>query len=207
MTRDARDADWRAGAGDIRPERSTISLDTELAKTAPQVAWIGRGVNRPGTPRPAPPSSPTHPRSQATAKNLITHGALSALCRAAALVGAADTVFFCVGSDAAVGRAGRCSSTAGRCTRAGVGSVATPDDRQLAAVPAADQILPCTTGVIVGNTLALNMVEALAGPVDVVRKDARHMLALAEATGTRLRNIENVDLHVEAVQKHTNRKW
>lgn len=38
--------------------------------------------------------------------------------------------------------------------------------------------------------------------VDLARKDARHAMALAESTGTRLKNVEVGDAHLEQVKKH-----
>ena len=38
--------------------------------------------------------------------------------------------------------------------------------------------------------------------VDLARKDARHALSLAEAAGAKMKDIEVVDAHLAAVQKH-----
>ncbi|RDL33698.1 uncharacterized protein BP5553_08066 [Venustampulla echinocandica] len=38
--------------------------------------------------------------------------------------------------------------------------------------------------------------------VDLARKDARHAMALAEASGTRMKNVEVGDAHLEQVKKH-----
>ncbi|AEO66880.1 uncharacterized protein THITE_2115396 [Thermothielavioides terrestris NRRL 8126] len=43
-------------------------------------------------------------------------------------------------------------------------------------------------------------------PVDLARKDARHALSLAEASGTRLRNVEVADAHLAQVQEHDGAK-
>ncbi|EPQ53130.1 hypothetical protein GLOTRDRAFT_79197 [Gloeophyllum trabeum ATCC 11539] len=42
--------------------------------------------------------------------------------------------------------------------------------------------------------------------VDLARKDAKHALAIAKASGTSLRNMEVADSHLEAVQKHMGSK-
>jgi len=38
--------------------------------------------------------------------------------------------------------------------------------------------------------------------VDLARKDARHALSLAEAAGTKMKDVEVADSHLAAVQKH-----
>ena len=38
--------------------------------------------------------------------------------------------------------------------------------------------------------------------MDLARKDARHAMNLAEASGTRMKDVEVVDSHLAAVQKH-----
>jgi 3-hydroxyisobutyrate dehydrogenase-like beta-hydroxyacid dehydrogenase len=38
--------------------------------------------------------------------------------------------------------------------------------------------------------------------VDLARKDARHAMALAKAAGTRLKDVEVGDAHLEMVKKH-----
>ena len=38
--------------------------------------------------------------------------------------------------------------------------------------------------------------------VDLARKDARHALNLAQASGTRMKDVEVADSHLAAVQKH-----
>lgn len=38
--------------------------------------------------------------------------------------------------------------------------------------------------------------------VDLARKDARHAMSLAEASGTRMRNVETADAHLAQVQEH-----
>jgi 3-hydroxyisobutyrate dehydrogenase-like beta-hydroxyacid dehydrogenase len=38
--------------------------------------------------------------------------------------------------------------------------------------------------------------------VDLARKDARHAIALAKAAGTRLKDVEVADAHLEMVKKH-----
>lgn len=38
--------------------------------------------------------------------------------------------------------------------------------------------------------------------VDLARKDARHALNLAEASGTKMKDVEVADNHLAAVQKH-----
>ncbi|KUJ16846.1 uncharacterized protein LY89DRAFT_684879 [Mollisia scopiformis] len=42
--------------------------------------------------------------------------------------------------------------------------------------------------------------------VDLARKDARHAMALAKASGTRLRDVEVADAHLEQVKKHKGEK-
>jgi len=42
--------------------------------------------------------------------------------------------------------------------------------------------------------------------VDLARKDARHAMALAKAAGTRLKDIEVADAHLEKVKKHQGEK-
>lgn len=42
--------------------------------------------------------------------------------------------------------------------------------------------------------------------VDLARKDARHAMALAKAAGTRLKDVEVADAHLEQVQKHRGEK-
>jgi 3-hydroxyisobutyrate dehydrogenase-like beta-hydroxyacid dehydrogenase len=38
--------------------------------------------------------------------------------------------------------------------------------------------------------------------VDLARKDARHAMSLAKASGTRLKDVEIGDAHLEMVKKH-----
>ena len=38
--------------------------------------------------------------------------------------------------------------------------------------------------------------------MDLARKDAKHALNLAEASGTRLKDVEVADGHLAAIQKH-----
>ena len=42
--------------------------------------------------------------------------------------------------------------------------------------------------------------------VDLARKDARHALNLAQASGTRMKDVEVADGHLAAVQKHMGSK-
>ena len=42
--------------------------------------------------------------------------------------------------------------------------------------------------------------------VDLARKDARHAMALAKAAGTRLKDVEVADAHLEQVKKHRGEK-
>ena len=42
--------------------------------------------------------------------------------------------------------------------------------------------------------------------MDLARKDAKHALDLAQASGTRMKDVEIADAHLEAVQKHMGSK-